>query len=888
MTSFLDDDDDDFMSIIQQASTNEKPPEPPPVVVDEKPQVPTKAHSLSVESALRLARSIDGLRCVPVVDRLPIVKGWTDPTFFSRPMDEMILAWADEFGDVDFAFALGDQCGDGGDIVMEADNEAGAKYLAGIQAQFPCRVSTRRGYPHLHVKMDIPGRGNRIDLFGSVRKHRDQARAAGFVVDYRKGMTDEERAAVDEQRAKALSKIPMGPVIDIKSNGGQAMMPGGRTSKAPGFRYSELDGAWTAEMWAARPVFDPSWFPDEVWTRHEAVASDGGGNGYDRDYWTSDRREAAAMRYAMHMKPTVSGQGAHGTFLRNAILIVRGFDLDVPAGRRVLTAWAQQVCAHDPWDMREIEHKLKDAFERGQEPMGFKLSTRSGMDTAGERYSRMLRALADDTMSAEDEGEFLSHLMADSIAPLVDAPIPAPAAVEVRPLAAIDAEIISANQDHASERQLLGQYGLDWDEVRRDPRLGVNITRVDGRATKFNPTTLNVTQWLLRSRMFKGKIRKNLMSHDIELEGVAITNVMKIKEVVDTIFDSDVPKERIEDALESVAMRNAYDASAEDFARIPTWDGVPRLWSVVGDIIPVPQDSIELSRTKMARTILAMVARTLSPGCKCDTVCILISLKQGFKKSTFWKELTGEKFFNDDSIDSLNNDDRIKISRFRCIEIAEIDSLYGKQETARLKAFFSRAVDTYRLPYAKRMISVPRRSIFVGSSNKNDILTDDTGNRRYWPIPVSGRVDLDQLRATREQIFAEAIHLVTRHMAEAAMGRTNSAAYRAGQWWLSEDEDDVLDVDNLKYQEQDPWHGMVQGIVKKMSPGEKFQISTIIEELRIPIDRVDRRTSMRIGGILTTIGCKRVNDGRAVRVGDVVGKFFERPDLDLLPLKFMT
>ena len=39
------------------------------------------------------------------------------------------------------------------------------------------------------------------------------------------------------------------------------------------------------------------------------------------------------------------------------------------------------------------------------------------------------------------------------------------------------------------------------------------------------------------------------------------------------------------------------------------------------------------------------------------------------------------------------------ISRFRVIEIPEIDGMYSKHQNAQMKAFFSKERDDYRLPY---------------------------------------------------------------------------------------------------------------------------------------------------------------------------------------------
>jgi predicted P-loop ATPase len=56
-----------------------------------------------------------------------------------------------------------------------------------------------------------------------------------------------------------------------------------------------------------------------------------------------------------------------------------------------------------------------------------------------------------------------------------------------------------------------------------------------------------------------------------------------------------------------------------------------------------------------------------------------------------------------------------------------------------VKAFLSsQSTDTFRVPYGKATEDFPRRCIIVGSTNRDSgFLVDDTGNRRFWVIPVT-------------------------------------------------------------------------------------------------------------------------------------------------------
>ena len=53
-----------------------------------------------------------------------------------------------------------------------------------------------------------------------------------------------------------------------------------------------------------------------------------------------------------------------------------------------------------------------------------------------------------------------------------------------------------------------------------------------------------------------------------------------------------------------------------------------------------------------------------------------------------------------------------------------------------IKAFITTQIDKYRKPYGHIDSLIPRRCIFIGTTNSNAFLTDQTGNRRFFPVAV--------------------------------------------------------------------------------------------------------------------------------------------------------
>ena len=90
------------------------------------------------------------------------------------------------------------------------------------------------------------------------------------------------------------------------------------------------------------------------------------------------------------------------------------------------------------------------------------------------------------------------------------------------------------------------------------------------------------------------------------------------------------------------------------------------------------------------------------------------------------------------------------------IELSELEAL-SRPKVVTIKAFVSRPVDRARFAYDKHAKDYPRRCIFVATTNEKAFLRDSTGARRFWPVQVT-EIDLDGLKAARDQLWAEARH----------------------------------------------------------------------------------------------------------------------------------
>ncbi|MEL6224619.1 MAG: virulence-associated E family protein, partial [Cyanobacteria bacterium J06627_8] len=190
-------------------------------------------------------------------------------------------------------------------------------------------------------------------------------------------------------------------------------------------------------------------------------------------------------------------------------------------------------------------------------------------------------------------------------------------------------------------------------------------------------------------------------------------------------------------------------------------------------------------QTFLVKTLVAAVARVFTPGCKVDTALILQG-PQEYRKSSFFRTLAGSDWFDGSMGVANERDERLKLHQFWFVEWGELEGILRKKDTSGVKAFLSCQIDTVRPPYGRHAIRLKRRSIIVGSTNQSEFLSDATGNRRFWVVPVQHRIDLDLLQQERDQIWAAAL-----------------ALYQSGYpVFLNEDEEAIASELNASYQHE--------------------------------------------------------------------------------------
>lgn len=230
-----------------------------------------------------------------------------------------------------------------------------------------------------------------------------------------------------------------------------------------------------------------------------------------------------------------------------------------------------------------------------------------------------------------------------------------------------------------------------------------------------------------------------------------------IAELLEDFCQASIPDGKLKQALNIVAEKTKFHPVRSRLDGLK-WDGKARIETLFMDYFGA--ENTELVRAITRKTLTAAVARIYEPGCKFDYILTLVG-EQGVGKSTFIRKLA-EPWFSD-SFNFHMIRDKTGYEALRGVWIIEIGELSGmaKAEIEGIKSFVSAQYDRYRSAYGTKPETWPRQCIFIGSTNKIDFLRDQTGNRRFWPIPVRKSKSKSPSDLTPDivgQIWAEAKH----------------------------------------------------------------------------------------------------------------------------------
>ena len=361
---------------------------------------------------------------------------------------------------------------------------------------------------------------------------------------------------------------------------------------------------------------------------------------------------------------------------------------------------------------------------------------------------------------------------------------------------------------------------------------------------KIQKTSGNLSKILRLHHQWGTRLALNEMTRDVIYDGQVVGDVFVdwVQEQIEDAWHLSFGREDIASKILAQASCQPIHPVREWLRKLPPWDGEERIRRIAPEIIG---DSSPLAFQYVFRTMVGAVRRVFFPGTKMDTVLVLTGA-QGSLKSTFFKVLAGEENFGDSPVDLESKEGPMVLHRSWFNEFAEIDHVTSNRDVERLKAFLSTSKDIFRPTYGRSVGVFPRSCVIVGTANKDELLVDPTGSRRFWPIKIGKTLDLTLLSVWREQLWAEALD-----------------AYHQGvEHWLPRDMEMLRVADAKNFEAEDPWESQVDQAVSILSrAGHLFGddgVSTadLLSQMGIPVSQQTRGSSMKVAQILKGMGWK--------------------------------
>ncbi|MBD2388449.1 VapE domain-containing protein [Cylindrospermum sp. FACHB-282] len=320
----------------------------------------------------------------------------------------------------------------------------------------------------------------------------------------------------------------------------------------------------------------------------------------------------------------------------------------------------------------------------------------------------------------------------------------------------------------------------------------------------------------LITREWGDHLRYNTLKKEVELDGKEL-NEDRVRLRMARDFDIDISNTDAHSIVLDLAERNSYS---------PVVEYLNECASKHPDIEPNFLDNlaqqyfgseIPMHSIYFKNFLAAAVARARNPGCQVDSVFMLVSPKQGKYKSTFFRVLFGDNFFSDQlGADISSKDERMKISKYWCLEWAEFEKVYKRGDVSTLKNFITNREDTYRSPYARKDLAHPRPCVFVGTSNETEILHDPTGDRRFWIVPVTlEKVPIMQVMKDRDKIWA-------------AANKLQQSGYRFD---LTDEQEEIREQLNRQYHGTDFWDEIIEELFEQVQPTNFLSTLAIAKRL---------------------------------------------------------
>jgi len=209
-----------------------------------------------------------------------------------------------------------------------------------------------------------------------------------------------------------------------------------------------------------------------------------------------------------------------------------------------------------------------------------------------------------------------------------------------------------------------------------------------------------------------------------------------------------ITKHQVLDLIVLEADTHTYNP-VKQFLQSAVWDGKDR-FPTLFNILGVTDEFQKSVIRKWFYQTAGMPFNSMEEPFQAEGVLILQGA-EGIGKTRFFQQIAvNPLWFSslDKELTTKNKDILIQMLSVWIAEIGEVDRTF-KANKSDVKSFITSRDDTIRKPYRMEQVKKSRITSFCGTTNKTTFLSDDTGSRRWWVIPVQKRIELGELLSGR-------------------------------------------------------------------------------------------------------------------------------------------
>lgn len=439
----------------------------------------------------------------------------------------------------------------------------------------------------------------------------------------------------------------------------------------------------------------------------------------------------------------------------------------------------------------------------------------------------------------------------------------------------VEPERLKANLQKTVEQareEQAKQLALEKENPKQNKKQPIKIIRSESSASslsfepKFYTDTLTIEKLELYLEEKGITVKYNDITHRIEYNEIEGISYDHLRENIPTLIYNELhdlykkcTRDNIIHYLSTISTKtiNIYNPILETIQGTK-WDGKSRLEEVYKMFrIDENNESDELSRIIMRKWFMQCICGLHNNSKNPFSLDIILVFQgeQGTGKTRFFEHLAmNNNYFGEGvTIDTRNKDSLIEATSNWICELGEIGSTM-KKDIDSLKAFLTRSTDVYRVPYGVESLSYPRKTSFCGTTNDKQFLIDETGNRRFAPIPLkSGMyIDIKQIKKFDTlQFWAEINQIVEEEVKKEDV--TYGSCFR-----LTREELQKLNKRNLEFQKPLKGEEEVLDILAEQStPEQGYELTQkymTVTEFKQLHSALQKYTSVQIGKVLEKYG----------------------------------